>query len=256
MTYIIAEAGINHNGDLAHALGLARAAKDAGADAVKYQMYTTDQICRHDNPEYLHLRSCELCDEHWSILRDYCERIWIDFGATPDTAQDVERLMKLRPNFLKIGSGGLDNVDLLAAANESGLPVYMSTGMSDAARIAKARRTLTIVFCEMHCVSAYPLSPDDANMRRMMRLGRFGFSDHSRGEHLAIMAVAMGALAIEKHMTLDNNMDGPDHRMSLDPLDFRRYVQHIRSAEKSMGDGVFRVCDAEQQTIQQLKDRT
>lgn len=247
--YIIAEAGINHNGNLATACQLIDAAKKAGADAVKFQTYITDDICRKDNPEYAMLKRCELSYDDFRHLFNYATAKGIDFISTPDTVKDAEFLDTLGMRYVKIGSGNA-NEDFLDQLTNINTPLIISLGMDG--RLVSSGLN---VACPMHCVSAYPCPMDQAGMAHVGVYGITGFSDHTIGSLCAIMAVARGARFIEKHFTLDSTWDGPDHHMSMEPDQFAGYVHMIRQAEKALGDGVRRVMPCEEKTIEQLRAR-
>lgn len=247
--YVIAEAGINHNGSMAKAYDLIGIAKRAGADAVKFQTYITDDICRKDNPEHGWLKKCELSYSQFAELQTYCKQYGIDFISTPDTVQDAEFLDTLNMPYMKIGSANA-NFGFLETLQHIKTPLIISCGMW-----LKPLIYCPNAACWMHCVSAYPCPVDQANMRVVDDCAFSGFSDHTLGSLCAIMAVARGARFIEKHFTYDQMADGPDHRMSADPDDLLRYVKDIRRAESALGDGVRRVMPCEQKTIDQLKAR-
>jgi N,N'-diacetyllegionaminate synthase len=250
--YVIAEAGINHNGSMAAACQLIDAAKRCGADAVKFQTYVTDDICHKSNPEYADLKRCELSYDDFRYLFKYAAAKGIDFISTPDTVEDAEFLDTLGMRYMKIGSANANNA-FLESISHTKTPKIVSLGMCD-----RAFTYCHNVACWMHCVSSYPCPPDQANMA-CVGAGFYGdtigFSDHTMGEWCAIMAVARGARFIEKHFTLDRYADGPDHHMSAQPAEFRSYVGAIRQTERALGDGIRRVMPCEQKTIEQLKAR-
>lgn len=248
--YIIAEVGINHGGSLATACQLIDAAKKAGADAVKFQTYVTDDICRKDNPEYAMLKRCELSYDDFRHLFKYATAKGIDFISTPDTVKDAEFLDTLGMRYMKIGSANATPEFLLTLVNmKIKTPLLVSLGMGSYPCLDGNIAGL------MHCVSSYPCPMDQANMMVVNSRMFSGFSDHTIGSLCAIMAVARGARFIEKHFTLDSTWDGPDHHMSMEPDQFAGYVHMIRQAEKALGDGVRRVMPCEQKTIDQLKAR-
>lgn len=246
--YIIAEAGINHNGDFARACQLIDMAKWAGADAVKFQTYKTERICKIDNPEFALLKKCELSYDNFRYLFKYATDRGIDFISTPDTVEDAEFLDTLGMRYMKIGSANA-NHRFLASITKTKTPKIISLGMRDNQFISCWNAA-----CWMHCVSAYPCPTNEANMLSVA--GHVdGFSDHTIGHICAIMAVARGAKFIEKHFTLDHTDDGPDHHMSVEPTELAAYVRAIRLAESALGDGIRRVMPCEQKTIEQLKAR-
>lgn len=244
--YIIAEAGINHNGSMATACQLIDAAKRCGADAVKFQTYVTDDICRKDNPEYATLKRCELSYDDFRYLFKYATAKGIDFISTPDTVKDAEFLDTLGMRYMKIGSANA-SPEFIGKLRHLKTPLIISLGMN---------APLPNRHIVMHCVSSYPCPLDQANMATIGPAADItGFSDHAIGSLCAIMAVARGARFIEKHFTLDSTWDGPDHHMSMEPEAFAKYVADIRAAESALGDGVRRVMPCEQKTIEQLRAR-
>ncbi len=248
--YIIAECGISHNGSMATACQMIDVAKQCGADAVKFQTYITDRICRKANPEYDMLKRCELSYDDFRYLFKYATAKGIDFISTPDTVEDAEFLDTLGMRYMKIGSANAKN-GLIHALATVGIktPLIVSLGMG-----AGTVWTRPPLACWMHCVSSYPCPLDQANMACVDQY-HIGFSDHTPGSICAIMAVARGARFIEKHFTLDCDAEGPDHHMSMEPGNFASYVEAIRQAERALGDGVRRVMPCEEKTIAQLKAR-
>lgn len=245
--YIIAEAGINHNGSMAAACQLIDAAKRCGADAVKFQTYVTDDICHKDNPEYADLKRCELSYDDFRYLFKYATARGIDFISTPDTVKDAEFLDTLGMKYMKIGSANA-HPGFLSQIRHLKTVLLVSMGMG-----AEIYRHVNGFL--MHCVSSYPCPIDQANVSVIDEEAIRGFSDHTIGSLCAIMAVARGAKFIEKHFTLCNDWGGPDHHMSMEPDAFAKYVADIRAAESALGDGVRRVMPCEQKTIEQLKAR-
>jgi sialic acid synthase SpsE len=224
-------------------------AKQCGADAVKFQTYVTERICRIDNPEYDMLKRCELSYDDFRSLFKYATDKGIDFISTPDTVEDAEFLDTLGMRYMKIGSANATK-SFIQSISHIRTTLIVSLGM---------RSYWTDVSYEpnvgMHCVSSYPCPIEQANMKRVDGLKISGFSDHTIGHLCAVMAVARGAKFIEKHFTLDRSAEGPDHHMSMEPIEFSYYVQAIRMAERALGDGVRRVMPCEEKTIAQLKAR-
>ena len=249
--YIIAECGISHNGSMATACQMIDVAKQCGADAVKFQTYVTERICRIDSPEYEMLKRCELSYDDFRYLFKYATAKGIDFISTPDTVEDAEFLDTLGMRYMKIGSANATNAFVEKLADIA-TPIIISLGMG---AHWQSMPFIPALACRMHCVSSYPCPTESANMERVDGEEVNGFSDHTLGPICAIMAVARGAKFIEKHFTLDSSADGPDHHMSMEPDEFARYVEAIRQAERALGDGVRRVMPCEQKTIAQLKAR-
>ncbi|GIK16963.1 MAG: hypothetical protein BroJett003_19270 [Planctomycetota bacterium] len=268
--YVIAEAGVNHDGSEAAALELIDAAAEAGADAVKFQMFRADvltargaataqyqraTIAARDQVELL--ESLELPDRAWANLRDRCRRRGVHFLATPFGIDEVRRVRELGAPAIKIASTDLTCAPLIDAACRTGLLVLLSTGAATAAEIdaAAARCRRAGAFDRlilMHCVSSYPTTCASANLRRISALQRryrrpVGYSDHTTSVQTGAWAVAGGACVIEKHLTLDRGLAGPDHAASLDPAGFRAYVENLRTAESALGQGGldYQLCEAD-----------
>lgn len=262
-TYIIAEAGVNHNGQLDLALKLCDAAKAAGVDCVKFQTWKTENICtasaamaayQKENiqseaaSQFEMLKRLELSYEHFEYIKQYCEKIGIDFLSTPDEEESLEFLMnKLNLQLVKIGSGEVTNIPYLRRIASYGKPIILSTGMSNLAQVATAYDTLMKAGAPsvalLHCTTNYPCPVDEVNLRAMNTLRdafkcKVGYSDHTMGIEIPIAAAAMGAEIIEKHFTLDRTMDGPDHKASLEPSELRQMVDSIRNIEVALGDGI------------------
>jgi len=259
--FIIAEAGVNHNGQLDLAYRLCDVAKQAGADAVKFQTWKTESILTKDVPkaEYQKLtdtksgsqfdliKKLELSYSQFEKIYRYCEKIGIKFLSTPDEEESLSFLVKLGVDRIKVGSGDINNIPYLRKIGMTRLPVILSTGMSTLADVEKAFDTLTASGSSqitlLHCTTNYPCPVEEVNLRAMQTLSSafkvpVGYSDHTSGIEVAVAAVAMGALVIEKHFTLDHNMEGPDHKASLDPEELNRMIKSIRNIEKALGDGI------------------
>jgi N,N'-diacetyllegionaminate synthase len=257
--FVIAEAGVNHNGDVRLARELIDAARDTGADAVKFQTWVTDLIVTKAAPaaEYQiehvgettqadMLRALELPSEAFGDLKQHADRRGIVFLSTPDDPPSAKLLVGLGVPALKIGSGEVTNLRYLEHIGTLGKPVILSTGMADLAEVREAVAALRRGGCAelalLHCVSAYPAPVEEANLAAMQTLRSefncvVGFSDHTIGTLASVAAVAMGASIIEKHLTLDRSMAGPDHAASMEPADFASMVRDIRAVEAARGDG-------------------
>jgi N-acetylneuraminate synthase/N,N'-diacetyllegionaminate synthase len=268
--FIIAEAGVNHNGhvDLAHKL--IDAARDAGADAVKFQTFSADALATASAEKAAYqktstgagsqrdmLRALELRAEDFKALKNHCRQAELLFLSSPFDEVGIDLLDRLDVSAFKIPSGDLTNTPYLKHMARKRRPVILSTGMATIDEVGQAINTLDrdgakdIVL--LHCVSAYPADYSDLNLRAMATLadafGRpVGLSDHSLGTSVAIAAVALSACVIEKHLTLDRNMPGPDHSASLEPAVFGQMVQAIRQVEAALGDGRKEPCAAERDT--------
>ena len=235
MTFVIAEAGVNHNGDIGQAILLCNAAKEAGADAVKFQHFNSMRLWGDDRIAHLELSDAEMANIAW-----HCKAIGIEFMVTPFGVPEVEFLRPLVKRW-KVASGCLTRFDLLAAVRATGLPAILSTGMADLHRIGAAVDALAPSTL-LHCTSAYPCPVADVNLAAMdALLARWGaacavgYSDHTPGIVIALAAVARGAEVLEKHLTLNRAQEGPDHKASIEPKEFRIMVEAIRTIEKAIG---------------------
>ena len=234
-TFVVAECGVNHGGDLGQAFLLCNAAKDAGADAVKFQHFSSQRLWGDDRIKHLELSDAEMLNVKW-----HCDAIGIEFMATPFGIPEAAFLHPLVKRW-KIASGCLTRFELLAAVRATGLPVILSTGMADMHRIGAAVDSLGAPTI-LHCTSAYPCPLSDVNLAAMDALRArwgascpVGYSDHTPGIVIAMAAVARGAAVLEKHLTLDRQADGPDHKASIEPDSFRIMVGAIRDVEKAIG---------------------
>jgi sialic acid synthase SpsE len=264
--FIIAELGVNHNGSIELAERLIDAAADAGADAVKFQTWNTDDLVTADAPladyqrsvagtatQYDLLKSLELSVEALLPLKARAEARGVEFCSTADDETSADGLHRLGVRLFKIGSGELTNRGLLRHVAAKGKPVIFSTGMATLDEVERAFAALTSTgnreLAVLHCVSAYPSPPEESNLKALDTLARFGapvgFSDHTLGNVVAIAAVARGAAIIEKHFTLGKTLPGPDHRASSEPGEFLAMVAAIRTVERSLGDGVKRPTPSE-----------
>lgn len=259
---IIAEAGVNHNGELKIACELCDAAKKAGADIVKFQTFLTENNV---------LKDCEMAQyqakavkekiSHWQMVKNleldfaefrklkaYCEKIGIAFLSTPSEFKSLEFLVKLGTDIIKISSGEITNVPFLRKIGGLGKEIILSTGMSTLGEIEAALNVLINAgtplkkISILHCNTEYPTPLADVNLRAMLTLKekfhtKVGYSDHTLGIEVSVAAVALGAEIIEKHFTLDKNMSGPDHKASLDPDELRQMVMSIRNIEAALGNG-------------------
>jgi N,N'-diacetyllegionaminate synthase len=260
--FVIAEAGVNHNGDLASALALCDAAHAAGADAVKFQTFRAEDLVVPGAPtaayqrrqtgeqdQFGMLRKLELSPEQHERIRDHCAAIGIEFFSTPFSLAAVDLLVALGVRRIKMPSGELTHRALVEHACATGLPVLLSTGMATLEEVraalgwARAVRPSLEGLSVLHCTSAYP-APDEAlNLRAITTMQRqlqlpVGYSDHSLGTEAALAAVSLGATIIEKHLTLDRGLPGPDHAASLEPAEFGAMVRGIRRVTAMLGDGV------------------
>lgn len=259
--FIVAEAGVNHNGSMDIARGLINAAKSAGADAVKFQTFRAERLATRHAPkadyqksltdsaesQFDMLKRLELSNADHCVLADYCEKKGILFLSTPFDEESADFLDKMGMGTFKIPSGEITNLRFLEHVARIGRPVILSTGMSNLDEVRRAVDTFKKAgnsnLAILHCVSNYPANPEDANLRAMATMQRafalpVGFSDHTPGVEVALAAVALGACILEKHFTLDRKMPGPDHRASLDPEELTTMVRGIRTVESALGDGL------------------
>ena len=244
-TFLIAEAGVNHGGNFEEALKLADAAKWAGADAVKYQLFSSVRLWGDDRIKHLELSRPQMKD-----ILAYCKAIGIEFMCTPFDVGSLEYLASLKVERLKIASGCLTDTELLYAAHQTGLPVILSTGMSTMDEIEKALDTLAINVTLLHCTSAYPCRLEDVHLNAMDALRVFkrpvGLSDHTTTISVSIAAVARGAMVIEKHLTLDRDQSGPDHRASILPRELKALKLALIEVEAALGDSEKKVQPCEE----------
>lgn len=257
---IIAEAGVNHNGSLEIAKQMALCAKEAGANIVKYQTAVPELVISRfaQKAEYQKAQTDETETQlemvkriHFGFdahreLKEYCDEIGIEYLSAPFDLESIDFLASLNMRYFKIPSGEITNLPYLERIAKLNKPVLLSTGMSNLMEIEAAMLILRGNGCPeitiLHCNTEYPTPYDDANLLAMDDLRRrfcvnVGYSDHTLGIEADIAAVALGACVIEKHFTLDKNMDGPDHKASLDPSELRQMVISIHNIEKALGEG-------------------
>jgi N-acetylneuraminate synthase len=258
--FIIAEAGVNHNGDVAMARQLVDVAADAGADAVKFQTFRAENLAteaapkaeyqlRHteaDESQFAMLKRLELSREAHRMLSDHCRQRGIIFLSTPFDEEAADLLFELDVPAFKVSSGDLTNLPLLAHIARKGKPVILSTGMSNLDEVTDAVRAINDAggtqLVLMQCVTNYPARPEDVNLRAMQTMRAtfhlpVGYSDHTEGMEVALAAAALGASVIEKHLTLNRNLPGPDHAASLEPRELAALVSGIRKVESALGHG-------------------
>lgn len=269
--YVIAEIGVNHNGSPDLARQLIDAAASAGADAVKFQTFFADelvtrlakkadyQVANTDNADsqYSMLKALELTEDDFAGLRAYCDKVGIEFLSTPFSEAAADLLERVGVSKFKVSSGDLTHLGLLRHLAGKGKPILLSSGMGTLGEIEEALAVIAQAgnppVSLFHCVSDYPAAPETCNLAAMQTMSRafgvpVGWSDHTLGAAVSFAAVALGAKLIEKHITLDQNMPGPDHRASMEPDDFRTFVSGIRAIESAIGDGQKRPSQAELRT--------
>lgn len=258
---IIAEAGVNHNGDFDLAKQMIDVAKVAGVDYIKFQTFRPEKLVSRfaekaeyqkettgtDESQLEMLQKLTLSDENFIQLKRYCDELGIGFISTPFDMDSIDFLETFDMDFWKVPSGEVTNLPYLEAIAKTGRKVVMSTGMCDMDEIGAAveileRHNVPEIIL-LHCNTQYPTPFEHVNLSAMEviaeKTGRIvGYSDHTQGIEVPIAAVAMGAMVIEKHFTLDKNMEGPDHKASLDPTELKSMVSAIRNIEKAIGKGV------------------
>jgi N-acetylneuraminate synthase/N,N'-diacetyllegionaminate synthase len=258
--FVIAEAGVNHNGYLELAKKLVDVAVQAGADAIKFQTFKAERVVSAAAPKAEYqlqstersesqlemLRRLELSAEGHHMLQAYCQERGLLFMSTPFDEESADLLEELAVPVFKIGSGEVTSLPFLEYIGRKGKPIILSTGMSNLSEVDEAVRVIRRAGCRqlvlLHCVSNYPADPSDANLRAMHTMAMafqvpVGYSDHTLGIEVPLAAAALGACVIEKHFTLDRNLPGPDHRASLEPVELGAMVAGIRTVELALGHG-------------------
>lgn len=258
--FIVAEAGVNHNGSLEMARRLVDVAVRAGVNAVKFQTFKAERLVTGDAPkakyqmettgavesQYEMLRRLELSSETHRNLMAYCQQQGLLFMSTPFDEESADFLAGLGMVVFKIPSGEITNLPFLAHVARKGKPMIVSTGMANLGEVEAAVKTIENAGNQdlvlLHCVSYYPADPADVNLYAMRTMATafgvpVGYSDHTLGIEVALAAVALGACVIEKHFTLDRSLPGPDHRASLEPDELAALVQGIRTVEAALGHG-------------------
>ena len=260
--FIIAEAGVNHNGSLDLAKQLIDKACWAGADAVKFQSFKAGSLMTKSAPkadyqkettgeesQFEMIKRLELDYDSHVILRDYADKKGIEFMSTPFDHDSIDLLSRIGVKRFKIGSGDLTNLPYLRHMARKALPIILSTGMSDMDEIKKVTSALKSTGFPMnlltilHATTEYPAPVNEVNLLAMLSMKKelgidVGYSDHTQGIEIPIAAAALGAVVIEKHFTLDRNFEGPDHKASLEPQELKDMVLAIRKVEHALGDGV------------------
>lgn len=267
--FVIAEAGVNHNGNLEIAKKMIDAAAKAGADAVKFQTFKADSLVRKDaskaeyqkenaadkqESQYEMLKKLELTKQMHQELMQACADKGILFLSTPFDPDSIQMLTDCGITIMKVPSGEITNYPYLKGIARTGKPVILSTGMCELEEVKAAVQVLkengSGQITLLHCNTEYPTPMQDVNLRAMQTLREetglpVGYSDHTQGIEVPIAAAAMGAVVIEKHFTLDRSMEGPDHKASLEPDELRAMVQAVRNIESALGDGIKRPSPSE-----------
>lgn len=258
-TFIIAEAGVNHNGSVRMAKKMIASAQKFGADAVKFQTYKTEDLITKDakkaeyqiknseeGSQFEMLKKLELSPEEFIEINQFASEKEITLLSSPFDIQSVDLLDEIGMPLFKIASGEITNLPLLKRIAKKEKPIILSTGMANLCEIEEAVKLIDKYNKElilMHCVTSYPSKSEDTNLNFIKTLRNTfkkptGFSDHSPGIEMPIAAVALGSCVIEKHFTLDKTLPGPDHKASLEPHEFSSMVRSIRNVEKGLGNGI------------------
>ncbi|MDC0893236.1 N-acetylneuraminate synthase family protein [Pseudomonadales bacterium] len=262
--FIVAEAGINHNGELQLAFDMIEVAKTSGANAVKFQTYKTEEVCGDETQMFTYqsqgkevtesmvelFSRYEFSRDEWKAIKQKCDGEGILFLSTPQNRSDLDLLVELGIPAIKVGSDDFVNLPLLSDYATTKLPMIVSCGMADMAEVYQALDAIgtfdgypTVLLL---CTSQYPTPPDDVNLLKLKTLADsfpdlvLGFSDHTQGSLASSLAVSFGAVLFEKHFTMDNDLPGPDHWFSENPATLKRWVDGIHDSYKMMGDGLLR----------------
>ena len=274
--FVIAEAGVNHNGDIALAKELIIAAKESGADAVKFQNFKASRVIstfakkaeyqkNHTNDFESQLdlvRKLELNDDDYSMLQDYANKVGILFLSTPKDIPSAKLLEQINMPIYKIGSSEINNFEFLEYISRTNKPIILSTGMCILSEVEEAinviKNSSNSPVSILHCVSQYPTPIDQVNLKSMLTMrDKFdlpvGYSDHTIGSDVVLAAVALGAEIIEKHFTIDKSLNGPDHKVSMDLPEMHNMILSIRAVESCLGDGLKRPADCEIKNVMLLR---
>ena len=277
-TIIIAEAGVNHNGDLNKAKELIEISKKCGADIVKFQTFSAEELTTKyaEKADYQKiskdkfesqremLRNLELNESDHHELINHCKKYKIDFLTTAFDSKSIDFILNLNLKYIKIPSGEITNLLYLRKISSYKKPIFLSTGMSTLEEVGTALKILLKsgvpkdLITILHCTSEYPAPFKDVNLNAMINIGKkynvkFGYSDHTLGIEVSTAAVALGASVIEKHITLNKNLIGPDHKASLEPDEFHELVKSIRNIEKALGNGIKKPTNNELKTLLKVR---
>ncbi len=268
--FVIAEAGINHNGDLQLARQMVLAAKAAGVDAIKFQTFKTEEFIQDKEELYTYksqgrevtesqygmFKRTEFSEEEWKEIKAFCDEQDIVFLSTVSGIDGMELLLRVGIDAIKVGSDDFVNLPLLKKYEKYGLPMIVSCGMATEEEITAALNTLGVEkghpVCLLLCTSEYPTPPEDVNARKLLCISEkfpevvLGLSDHTQGNTAAIVAVAYGARVFEKHFTLDHELPGPDHWFSANPAELKEWVKEIHTAYAMLGNPELKPTKAEE----------
>ena len=275
---IIAEAGVNHNGNIKLAKKLIDVAANSGADFVKFQTFKTENVVTKKvsitkyqrlnqtkkQTQYEMIKKLEISFKNHLKLISYCKKKKINFLSTAFDFESMNMLVKHKPKFIKIASGDINNLPLLRLAASFKIPVIFSTGMSNFKEIDYAIKTLMKnglkkkYISVLQCNTEYPTPFRDVNLRAMVEIKKktklnVGYSDHTKGIEASIAAVALGAKIIEKHFTINNKLDGPDHKASLEPDELNLLVKSIRNTELALGSNIKKITNSEKKNIKLIR---
>lgn len=267
--YCIAEVGINHNGSINLAKQMIEVAKEAGADAVKFQTFKAEEFCGDPKQMFTYksqgkevtesmlsmFKRYEFLESQWKEIKEHSDKVGITFFSTPQNKGDLEMLIKIGIPAIKIGSDDFTNLPLIREYKKTGLPIILSCGMSDLSEVNNALKAAdwfeNYPVALLLCTSQYPTPPEDINILKLSTLQNSfhglltGFSDHSEGFLAASLAVCRGAKIFEKHFTLDKNFEGPDHWFSEDPIGLSKWVESIHTANLMLGNSIVKPTKAE-----------
>ena len=276
--FIIAEAGANHNGDIKLAKDLVRAAREIGCDSIKFQTFSAEEFCADKSKTFTYrsqgrevtesefemFKRFEFGRDEWAELMRFCADEGIFFFTTVQDPVNLEMMLALGLQCIKVGSDDFDHLVNLRRYAATGLPLIISKGMADLGevdRVIRALRPLTDQLAVLHCVSLYPTDPAYLNIRQVPRLASlypdvvWGFSDHSQGPLASTLAVGLGAKIIEKHFTLDHGLAGPDHWFSMDVDEMAQMVRDIRFTEQALGSGEIAPSEGEAESRKIMRRR-
>ncbi len=269
--FIIAEAGINHNGELETALQMVQVACEAGANAIKFQTFKAEEFVGDLTLNYTYrsqgkevtesmldmFKRFEFSRDEWFTIKNYCDKQGIMFLSTPQNQTDLDLLLEIGISAIKVGSDDFNNLPLLKDYAKTGLPLFLSCGMADLGEVYQALDTVGALdgypAVLLLCTSQYPTPPEDVNLLKLKTLLAafpmlvMGFSDHTQGPLASSLALALGARVFEKHFTLDHDLPGPDHWFSEDVAGLQDWIKSIRIAQRMMGSAVVRPSPAEKE---------
>ena len=277
--FVMAEAGANHNGDIRLAKELVLAASEAGADCIKFQTFTASEFCLDKTKTFTYrsqgkevtesefemFQRLEFTHDQWQELMNYCEEHDILFLTTVQDPINLKMMQSLGLKGIKVGSDDFDHLVSLRKYASTGLPLIISKGMADLAEVDQVLGSITPLATGglgvLHCVSLYPSDASLLNLRQLTTLRSrypsiiWGFSDHSPSTVAPALAVSLGARIIEKHFTLDHNLPGPDHWFSMNPVELKEMISHIRFAEQALGSGKVELSEGEAKSRQVMRRR-